>query len=149
MLKKVVSTVILVMFAVSAISLSVGAVADIDNSVSKNNGDTRNIFHFIGGGTYISYVTPVARVKEDSSSAYMKCVSSPYVYYAWVYGSMSENPWPHTDVSNGMRYAFHQGQSLYMSNYAHEWGYPYAGIEAQPSTDAHYDADTLWSPDSI
>ncbi len=141
MLKKKVITGALVFMLASISLMPVGVQA------AGNYSDTAYTYIF-NNSMRITNLRP----KYDNTSSYMKCVACPdgTSYTAHVVAAKSNaSGEPRYDVSNGHTYIFTKGTSNKMINYAKEWGYSYAGIAAMPNYSYGFNANVLWSPDSI
>lgn len=132
----------------------------IPTTVMANNYlDTTWVFEvsYTGGSGYVDRTN---RVKEDTSSSYMKCDS--YVktlstgcgntYIGIVHGSntTSSNLADRYAGSNHSRsYIFAAGSTIFMINYVKEAGCDFANIycESKYTTCARFSG--VWSPDSI
>jgi len=114
-------------------------------TVASNYHDSAFDFYF--PSTTGTSVTEL-REKQDDSSMYMKCNSTTYPYTAFAVGARSEVGARYA-MDGGHEYTFYSGTVYKMINYVYENGYPYGGIKAQKSYSSSYNANGLWSPDSI
>lgn len=79
---------------------------------------------------------------------YMKCNSTTYPYTAFAVGAHSDVGTRYA-MDGGHEYTFYSGTVYKMINYVYENGYEYGGIKAVRSYSSSYNANGLWSPDSI
>ena len=114
-------------------------------TVASNYHDSAFDFYF--PSTTGTSVTEL-REKQDDSSMYMKCNSTTYPYTAFAVGARSEVGARYA-MDGGHEYTFYSGTVYKMINYVYENGYPYGGIKAVSSYSSSYNANGLWSPDSI
>lgn len=114
-------------------------------TVASNYHDSAFDFYF--PSTTGTSVTEL-REKQDDSSMYMKCNSTTYPYTAFAVGARSEVGARYA-MDGGHEYTFYSGTVYKMINYVYENGLPYGGIKAQRSYSSSYNANGLWSPDSI
>lgn len=113
--------------------------------VASNYHDTAFDFYFKSiQGTSVTEL----REKQDDSSMYMKCNSTTYPYTAFAVGARSEVGARYA-MDGGHEYTFYSGTVYKMINYVYENGLPYGGIKAVRSYSSSYNANGLWSPDSI
>lgn len=134
--KKILAVLLITILAMPLFSISASAGNTSDQSVT---------WHFSGGN---NRVLATFRAKYDDTSVYQKCTKTSYTYYSYVKGSYTSTGTSY-NVSNGSTYTFNTGSVRYMSNYAYEWGYSYAGLVAIPDNSKTYTASMLWSPDSV
>ena len=109
-------------------------------TVASNYHDSAFDFYF--PSTTGTSVTEL-REKQD-----MKCNSTTYPYTAFAVGARSEVGARYA-MDGGHEYTFYSGTVYKMINYVYENGYPYGGIKAVRSYSSSYNANGLWSPDSI
>lgn len=112
---------------------------------ASNYYDTTFDFYFKSAqGTSVTEL----REKQDDTSMYMKCNSTTYPYTAFAVGASSLGGTRYA-MDGGHEYTFYSGTVYKMINYVYENGLPYGGIKAQRSYSSSYNANGLWSPDSI
>lgn len=127
------------------IGLTAFSVLSTIPAVASNYHDTAFSFYF--PSTEGTSVTEL-REKQDDTSMYMKCNSTTYPYTAYAVGASSQFGTRYA-MDGGHKYTFYSGTVYKMINYVYENGYPYGGIKAQKSYSSSYNANGLWSPDSI
>ena len=113
--------------------------------VASNYHDTAFDFYF---KSVTGTSTTELREKQDDTSMYMKCNSTTYPYTAFAVGAHSDVGTRYA-MDGGHEYTFYSGTVYKMINYVYENGYEYGGIKAGRSYSSSYNANGLWSPDSI
>ena len=114
-------------------------------TMASNYHDTAFSFYFkASDGTSVTEL----REKQDDTSMYMKCNSTTYPYTAYAVGAYSQFGSRYA-MDGGHEYTFYSGTVYKMINYVYENGLPYGGIKAVRSYSSSYNANGLWSPDSI
>lgn len=93
------------------------------------------------------------RVKEDSTSVYLKCSSGGNgSFEGTVYGATSSNGTYSNRTYNGKKaptYAIQKGDIKYMTNYNYETSAPYTKVFYDSKYVSYTTMSGVWSPDSI
>ena len=113
-------------------------------------------------GTYgrspYNYLWTEARLKEDYTSSYQKCISARENYNSIVYGAYTDKVSTVFDTYYNLKdpisgkatpsYSFSTGTTRYMINYVRENNMIYAGMSFTPGG-MGYPVHIKWSPDSV
>lgn len=117
---------------------------------AKNYKDTKYYIQYAGDGCD---VMTTVRPKEDASSAYAKNTSTHCTHRISVAGTHStrgNTPLLYNNCScNTGGYMVPIGESRYLPNWVHEWGYEYAFLVIMPTSHDPCTVQGLWSPDSV
>lgn len=114
-----------------------------------NIADTNYEFRFnASSGVYQLYTE--SRPKQDDTSAWVRCLESPYSFRAALVGG-SPGYWVENfGKYGGLKwYTIRPGYGYYVASYVYEAGCRGAAIKGESTVDYDYTVKIMWSPDSI